>query len=316
MRRICLIPGLYCLSRRQPGVVQRPTTTQQQQRYGGMWRTNCTPPVWLPLPLSSPRGPTTRTRSTCAATSFRGTLDLSTRSDAQRDDEMQLYGLFHLFGTPSGLFEAVSPHVKTTYKSVPYDRWFLPADPPPEAVKYDDAREWTDHHGDRFVMDRMRDGDYEQIIVHATITLAEPYFRHLLSSPVLRKLHRVIRHLTPAASPPGPPISWAMTHGDMSVGLVATTPAFRGRGLARLCVAAVCAAQRAYLAPRTPTQQPCFAYIDPANAASQAMMTRVGFEKEREHTYTWCGVSHVIDDPHGQPHDEIPLPASKPADAA
>ncbi|KAJ3165455.1 hypothetical protein HDU88_004252 [Geranomyces variabilis] len=180
--------------------------------------------------------------------------------------------------------------------TIDYDMWTIQHDAPLLGFTPDDVSlgaEWTGADGKRFQIDVLRTEDVDQVVAASTTDTTADYLHHIIATS---KLHRTIRHIDNV--PDGalaPAVSWCLSHADLSVGLLATDPAYRARGLARRCAASVTLSQRQGV--RFPDGRantlPAFAYIAPDNTASQITMGKIGFVNTGEQ-YQWFGVKNLV----------------------
>ncbi|KAJ3145657.1 hypothetical protein HDU86_000849 [Geranomyces michiganensis] len=201
---------------------------------------------------------------------------------ADREEEPLLF-----YAVSGPVFAAIRPHVETSFLGKDYDLWEIAA-----ALDDKENDDKEDNDGRKYILDSLRAEDYDNVASEATIHLSRAYFAHLVESPILRDLHRVVRCCTDdnngdkGSQDQRPAVSWCLTHGDRSVGLIGTLPPFRKRGLARWCSARVTALQQSKIVDNNP----CFAYIDPANAGSRAMMQGIGYRLVPDTSFVWFGV--------------------------
>ncbi|KAJ1537277.1 hypothetical protein HK405_014728 [Cladochytrium tenue] len=103
--------------------------------------------------------------------------------------------------------------------------------------------------GDELVVDTLCESDFDAIKSGTKVDYPDNYL-HLLLSPPLNMLSCAIRPARAVAStggsekvtgalPPLPAMAWCSAHTDFSLGLLATDPAHRRKGLARICAAGV-----------------------------------------------------------------------------
>ncbi|KAJ3146545.1 hypothetical protein HDU86_008477 [Geranomyces michiganensis] len=203
---------------------------------------------------------------------------------------------FHIYAVTKHFGPILDTLVVKGFCTIPYDKWILPHDAPLLGFAYDDIKlgaEWTDTDGKRFKIDLMRMQDVAQVAAASTTGTPEEYLHNIIAAT---DLHRTIRRIDNVAEGAfAPAVSWCMSHGDLSVGLLATDPDYRARGLARRCAASVTLAQREgvkFPCGRSYTL-PAIAYIDPKNTASKITMGRIGFVNTEERLQ-WFGVKELV----------------------
>ncbi|KAJ3123929.1 hypothetical protein HK100_011434 [Physocladia obscura] len=96
---------------------------------------------------------------------------------------------------------------------------------------------------DEFIMDLPNLTDVDTIIRNNKYEYPAQYVSAILDDPVLQPMARIIRHVAT-----GNAVSWCLVHKNLSLGVLWTMPAFRGRGIAKVCVAAVTDAVWTFLA--------------------------------------------------------------------
>ncbi|KAJ3174848.1 hypothetical protein HDU87_006640 [Geranomyces variabilis] len=211
---------------------------------------------------------------------------------AQKDPTADRFYMYAVTKHYASIFDSL---VVRGFCTIDYDMWTIKHDAPLSGFASEDVSlgaEWTDADGKRFKIDVLRTEDVAQVVAASTTGTTADYLHHIIATS---KLHRTIRHIDNV--PEGllaPAVSWCMSHADLSVGLLATDPAYRARGLARRCAGSVTLSQRQGV--RFPDGRantlPAFAYIAPDNTASQITMGKIGFVNTGERLQ-WFGVKDL-----------------------
>ena len=83
----------------------------------------------------------------------------------------------------------------------------------------------------------------------------------------------------------GEPVSWALVQSYGGIGMLHTREAFRGKGYARLCVDALCAA---IFATGRPGRDEAFCFVGTGNRSSQSVFRQLGFRVSHDaHWIVW-----------------------------
>ncbi|KAJ3099954.1 hypothetical protein HDU96_010500 [Phlyctochytrium bullatum] len=158
--------------------------------------------------------------------------------------------------------------------------------------------------GERFVMDVVDVVEAKKIFD----IVEEPYdwnYIHKISThPTFSRLSRVVQPL-PAHTNPTVPASWALTHTNLALGVTATHPHFRRRGLAKHVLASLSLEQAAWIREQDFVDPlgvlegrvlegwaAPFLYTRATNAPMQRLATEMGFRGVRaeETAFSWFAV--------------------------
>ncbi|KAJ8322789.1 hypothetical protein O5D80_008320 [Batrachochytrium dendrobatidis] len=160
---------------------------------------------------------------------------------------------------------------------------------------------WVDDTtGETFVIDHIKESDIPAIMLERTVDYGVDYVRFATLEYPLSQLNCVIRvfpkGVDPVSNPSlGVPVSWAASHHDFQIGMLATIDSYRRRSLAAKCVEVVSQLQLHFLKSNFETLLGdsilSFGFVKEGNDASAAVMEQCGYSRYEQDQFQWLGVN-------------------------
>ncbi|KAH6599057.1 hypothetical protein BASA50_003266 [Batrachochytrium salamandrivorans] len=162
---------------------------------------------------------------------------------------------------------------------------------------------WVDEvTGETFVIDRLQASDIPSVMAEVTVNYSRHYVDLIGLSYPCSEMNCVIRAFPPGVDPTlssrlvGKPVSWAMTHDDLQLGVLATVDAYRNRKLAARCVEVVSRLQMTFLRSRFGDLlcdgfPVIYGFVKNGNTASSSVMEGCGYRRTVQDQFQWLGVN-------------------------
>lgn len=133
-----------------------------------------------------------------------------------------------------------------------------------------------------FYIDRLQESDLEFIQSNQTVAYSPEYILLLINQQPFSQMNCCIRSIATKE-----PVSLALSHLDMSIGLITTSPRYRNQGFASFCLLQVCRLQRKFLLGQSQQIRDYYAFVAFDNAQSTKLLTRNGFSRSDLNSYFW-----------------------------